>query len=168
MDRLGLHGTIYAGDCTGRIACPAAVVPVKLPPILESGGGRKEEGGSGRSASRNSGVRDPNGTDREPIETFEPAESTASPHRPSGKQEERYVQFLLAFTRTHRIDLVIPLIDLDVWVLSRYREAFARQGTSGGAGSSCRDTGSLSRRWRGASPGQSACWRRESYTSRSL
>ena len=52
MDRLGLHGTIYAGDCTGRIACPAAVVPVKLPPILESGGGRKEEGGSGRIGSR--------------------------------------------------------------------------------------------------------------------
>lgn len=128
MDRLGLTGTIYAGDCTGRIACPEAVVPVKLPPILESGGGIREEGGSGRSASRNSGVRDPNGTDREPMETFEPAESTASPHRPSGKQEERYVQFLLAFTRTHRIDLVIPLIDLDVWVLSRYREAFARQG----------------------------------------
>ena len=90
------------------------------------------------------------------------------------------MQFLLAFTRTHRIDLVIPLIDLDVWVLSRYREAFARQGVclltpDPAAADICENKWRCGKflqghgiPWRGASPGQSACWRRGSYTSRSL
>lgn len=100
MSKENLSGMIYAGDCTGRIgAGEAAIVPVALPPILG------------------------------------PAEQVTRPERTGGGEnrervpEGRYVSFLLAFCRAHRIDLLIPLIDLDVWVLSRYRDFFAAQGT---------------------------------------
>lgn len=239
MRNLGIRGTIYAGDCTGRIASPSDAVPVKLPPILEDrrdGRGEGKDDGSGSiqsgdrgaageaklespadaalsnvsgdgilaaafgktafadSASagdgavgtcgtcspcaqsaqksdaqgngaqrdgeqkgngqrdgeqrvdeqrdgeqrdgeqRNGGQRD--GEQRDKGQRDEEQEDEHSKfslkswllHRPPREQEARYVRFLLAFTKAHRIDLVIPLIDLDVWVLSRYRDDFEQQG----------------------------------------
>lgn len=219
MRNLGIRGTIYAGDCTGRIASPEAVVPVKLPPILEDGRdgrGEDEDDGSGGiqsedreaageaklegpadaalsnvsgagipaaafgktafadSASAGDGAVGTCGTcspcaqsaqksdaqgngaqkdgeqrggeqrdgeqrvdeQREEEQRDEEQREDLSnssikswlPHRPPREQEARYVRFLLAFTKAHSIDLVIPLIDLDVWVLSRYRDDFEQQG----------------------------------------
>lgn len=42
--------------------------------------------------------------------------------------EEGYVDFLLDFCREHQIGLVIPLFDVDVWMLSCHRDRFLDAG----------------------------------------
>jgi len=43
--------------------------------------------------------------------------------------DEQYVPFLLSYCRKHRIDLLISLFDIDLYVLSKNKERFAEIGT---------------------------------------
>lgn len=213
MEKLGIHGMVYAGDAEAPLGALAAadprILPIRTPPIgserseqsgrvknepesteqepesreeeaepeenlksqrristvtwewnsrqernecrkllkgtpyTETGEERKEQ--SGRDEGREAAAGEP-GTEK----IREQRAAGAKEQRTAGEKEQRtagakeqrkkeaagqedppetaYITFLLDFTGTHDIDLVVPCIDKDVLVLSRYRDRFLEEG----------------------------------------
>ena len=174
MEKLGIHGMIYAGDAEAPLGALAAadprIVPIRTPPIecgmserwkKEPESMDKELGPEERRKSRDrfstvtwewnseeernecrkllkgtpyteTGEERKEESAEGSVRETESSEGTNEGEKETGEQENppesRYITFLLDFTRTHNIDLVIPCIDKDVLVLSRYRDRFLEEG----------------------------------------